>query len=135
MTTSVEIQVQADVAARMRDGVVLRADVYRPADSGTYPVLLTRTPYDKTFEPSAIESARALAEHGYIAVVQDVRGRWASEGAYRPLDDDIDDGFDSVLWAAALDGSSGAVGMFGSRSKSDRTCSATRRPRWCATWR
>ncbi|HZU76581.1 MAG TPA: CocE/NonD family hydrolase, partial [Dehalococcoidia bacterium] len=112
MTTSADIQVQTDVPARMRDGVILRADVYRPAEPGAYPVLLTRTPYDKA-SPADADTARALALHGYIAVVQDVRGRFASEGTYRVLDDDSDDGCDAILRATGLEGASGVVGMFG----------------------
>ncbi len=110
---SSEVVVQSDVPARMRDGTVLRADVYRPVRGGPYPVLLLRTPYGKTAMARTAESGRALAEAGYIVVVQDVRGRFSSEGQFRPYFNDIADGYDSVLWAAGLEGSTGAVGMFG----------------------
>ena len=110
---SSEVVVQSDVPARMRDGIVLRADVYRPAQGGPYPVLLTRTPYGKTAMALIAEGGRALAGAGYVAVVQDVRGRFASEGRFRPYFNDIADGYDSVIWAAGLQGSTGAVGLFG----------------------
>jgi putative CocE/NonD family hydrolase len=113
MVTAAEITIQTDVPARMRDGTILGADVYRPAGTGTYPVLLTRTPYGKAAMPMMVDSNRALAARGYIVVAQDVRGRFASEGQYRVNQDDIADGYDSVTWAAALEGSTGAVGMFG----------------------
>jgi uncharacterized protein len=113
MVTKANVEVQTDVPARMRDGVILRADIYRPAGPGPHPVLLTRTPYGKTAMPMLAESARALAQHGFIVAVQDVRGRFASEGAFQVYRDDMADGFDAVAWAAGVDGSSGAVGMFG----------------------
>ncbi len=113
MVTATEVRIEKDVPARMRDGVTLRADVYRPAGSGPFPVLLTRTPYGKAGLPLTVESNRALAARGYIVVAQDVRGRFASEGEYRVNQDDIDDGYDAVAWAAGLEGSTGDVGMFG----------------------
>src|SRR5690606_21946897 len=75
------IQEQQDLDCRMRDGTVLRADVFRPAGPGRYPVLLCRTPYDKR-HPRYLAIAKALAQHGYVAVVQDIRGRHASEGRW-----------------------------------------------------
>ena len=113
MVTDTQVKIQSDVPARMRDGVILRADIYRPAGAGPYPVLLTRTPYGKAALPMTVDSNRALAAQGYIVVAQDVRGRFASEGEFRVNRDDIVDGYDSVVWAAGLEGSTGAVGMFG----------------------
>ncbi len=98
----------------MRDGTILRADVYRPEAPGEYPVLLCRTPYDKTDQGVGQE----LARRGYIAVAQDVRGRYASAGEFRPgfyradTYDDVD-GYDTVEWAARLPGSTGKVGTYG----------------------
>ena len=113
MVSTAAVQVQTGVPARMRDGVVLRADVYRPDGPGPFPVLVTRTPYGKAGMPLMVEANRALAATGYIVVAQDVRGRMASEGEFRVYRDDIADGYDTVAWAAGLEGSSGAVGMFG----------------------
>jgi uncharacterized protein len=113
MVVETPIAVEQDVAMPMRDGVVLRADVYRPAGAESLPVLLTRTPYGKAASPQTVASNRALAAQGYIVVAQDVRGRFASEGAFRVNHDDIADGYDSVLWCAGLTGATGDVGMFG----------------------
>jgi putative CocE/NonD family hydrolase len=108
---------EVNVAATMRDGIVLRADVYHPPQDGRYPVLLCRTPYDKTRE-GYVEAGQRMAERGYTVVVQDVRGRHASEGEFRPglysaEHDDAEDGYDAVEWAAQLPSSTGAVGTFG----------------------
>src|SRR5262249_48660259 len=106
------VQVERDVPVRMRDGVVLRADVYRPAEGGPYPVLVERTPYNKKgLNPASRVKA------GYIVVCQDARGRYASDGTFesflRPQTHDAEDGYDTVEWAAKLPGSSGKVGTFG----------------------
>ncbi|MBV9592713.1 MAG: CocE/NonD family hydrolase [Actinobacteria bacterium] len=114
MTDVAQVLVQDDVEATMRDGVALRADVYRPAEPGPYPVLLARTAYGKE-QPmdNSVDTNMALAAHGYIVVAQDVRGRFASEGEFNVPDRDIEDGYDTVMWAAALADSTGKVGMFG----------------------
>ncbi len=98
----------------MRDGTVLRADVYSPANPGPFPVLLMRLPYDKDVGQT-ITYMHPLwyARRGYIVVVQDVRGRYASEGEWSPFVHEEHDGYDTVEWAARLPGSSGRVGMYG----------------------
>src|SRR4051812_46180140 len=73
-----EIQVERDVPVRMRDGVVLRANVFRPAGGGPYPVLVLRTPYGK----QGVKSFEAFVKAGYVVVCQDARGRYASEGTF-----------------------------------------------------
>src|SRR6266852_3318174 len=75
-----EVTVQRNVAAKMRDGVTLRADVYRPKAEGKYPVLLVRTPYDKRNETNFGLKAAA---RGYVVIAQDVRGRFESEGEWK----------------------------------------------------
>ena len=105
----VQVIVDRNVEARMRDGVVLRADVYRPDAAGKFPVLLQRTPYSKA---SGADAARALAARGYAVIVQDSRGRYMSDGSARPHDE-ADDGHDAVEWAATLPYASGKVGMYG----------------------
>jgi uncharacterized protein len=94
----------------MRDGMVLRADIYRPVEDGHFPVLLQRTPYDK--RNGAAFGNRAAAA-GYVVVIQDVRGRYTSEGEWYPFRSESQDGYDTVEWAAALPYSNGKVGMFG----------------------
>lgn len=106
-----EIIFSRDQETRMRDGVVLRSDVYRPKAEGEFPVLLLRTPYDKQDER---DEGFFLAQHGYVVILQDVRGRYESDGEWYPFIHEADDGYDSVEWAAALPYSNGKVGMFGS---------------------
>jgi uncharacterized protein len=108
---------QQDVPSRMRDGTVLRADVYRPTTSGQVPVILMRTQYGKTdaqVQPSRYQTPDWFASHCYLVVVQDTRGQGNSGGTFTEFAHDQDDGYDSVEWAAALPGSSGKVGMYGS---------------------
>jgi uncharacterized protein len=101
---------ERSVPVKMRDGVTLRADVYRPKAEGKFPVLLTRTPYDKNNE---FNFGLEGAARGYIVVVQDVRGRYTSDGEWYTFKHESDDGYDSIEWAAALPYSDGRVGMFG----------------------
>ena len=105
-----EIVVERNVAAKMRDGVTLRADVYRPKAEGKYPVLLVRTPYDKRNETNFGLKAAA---RGYVVIAQDVRGRFESEGEWYVFKNESQDGYDTVEWAAALPYANGKVGMFG----------------------
>ena len=88
----------------------LSADVYRPVSDEKFPVLLERTPYNRTGEAA---TANELASHGYIVVLQDTRGRFESGGEFYPFRDESSDGYDTVEWAAQLDRSNGKVGMFG----------------------
>jgi putative CocE/NonD family hydrolase len=105
---------QVDVPAKMRDGVSLLADVYRPTEAGNYPVILMRLPYDKsTAQTYVYASPEFYASYCYIVVIQDVRGQYASQGTFYAFRDEMNDGYDSVEWAAALPGSSGKVGMYG----------------------
>jgi putative CocE/NonD family hydrolase len=109
-----QLTVEFDVPATMRDGTVLRANIFRPAEGGPFPVALCRTPYGKDFASvQAFLDAPRLARAGYIVVIQDVRGRATSDGAFSPFAHEYDDGYDTVEWAARLPGSSSAVGMFG----------------------
>jgi uncharacterized protein len=115
MTT---IIVERDVPARMRDGVLLYADVYRPGEPGRYPVLLCRTPYGREVSPLLVAILNPLMalHEGYVVIIQDTRGRGASEGQFAylaQLPQEGPDGYDTVEWAAALPYASGAVGMFG----------------------
>jgi putative CocE/NonD family hydrolase len=104
------VTVEHGVTATMRDGTILHADVYRPKADGTFPVLLERTPYDKN--GSSAFGTKAAAR-GFVVVVQDVRGRYTSEGEWYPFKNESNDGFDTVEWAATLPYSNGKVGMFG----------------------
>jgi putative CocE/NonD family hydrolase len=108
------VQKEINVAATMRDGTVLYADVYRPVESGSYPVLLMRLPYDKSAAQSGVYGPPSgYAARCYIVVIQDLRGLYTSEGTFYPFRDELDDGYDSVEWAAGLPQSNGKVGMYG----------------------
>jgi putative CocE/NonD family hydrolase len=99
-----------NVAMKTRDGVTLKADIYRPAGEGPFPVLLQRTPYNKD---GAFDFALKAVVRGFMVVVQDVRGRYTSDGEWYTFKHEMDDGYDTVEWAAALPHSNGKVGMFG----------------------
>ncbi|MGA8409696.1 MAG: CocE/NonD family hydrolase [Candidatus Acidiferrales bacterium] len=105
-----QVTVERNVPATMRDRAILRADVYRPKAEGKFPVLLTRTPYDKQWQ---VEFALKAVPRGYVVIAQDTRGRFESEGEWYPFKHESQDGYDTVEWAAALPYSNGKVGMFG----------------------
>jgi putative CocE/NonD family hydrolase len=115
MRQTVRMVVERDLAVSMRDGTILYADCYRPAEEGRYPVLLQRTPYDKEITTLALmqtDTFRAV-RRGYAVVIQDVRGRYRSEGTFNPFHQEIPDGYDTVEWCAAQPWADGNVGMFG----------------------
>jgi predicted acyl esterase len=102
-----------DIAVPMRDGTVLRADVHRPRTGGPFPVLVYRTPYGKADVVRDYTTVQRAVARGYAVVVQDVRGRYHSQGTFEPYRQEGPDGYDTIEWAAAQPWSSGAVGMFG----------------------
>jgi hypothetical protein len=106
----------------MRDGTVLAANVYLPAGTGPWPVILQRTPYLKDPDPTRVPpqmltgltaSINRYTAGGYAFVVQDVRGKGHSKGFYSAFNDDIPDGYDTVEWAAKQPWSNGKVGITG----------------------
>jgi putative CocE/NonD family hydrolase len=110
---SPSFNVTKDVAVPMRDDVVLRADIVLPSATGRFPTLVYRTPYGKQFalkEGSTFEKAVA---RGYAIVIQDVRGRYASDGDFSPYQNEGRDGYDTIEWAARQPWSDGNVGTFG----------------------
>ena len=97
-----------------RDGVQLDADVYYPDAAGEFPVLLMRQPYGRAIASTVVYAHPIwYAAHGYIVVIQDVRGRGSSEGEFDLFAHEIEDGYDTIQWAAGLPGSDGQVGMYG----------------------
>src|ERR1017187_8939770 len=102
--------IERGIAVKMRDGVTLRADVYRPKADGKFPVILTRTPYDKT---GNLGTCMRVAAAGYVCVAQDVRGRFTSEGEWYPFKHESEDGYDTIEWLAHQPWSTGVVGMWG----------------------
>jgi putative CocE/NonD family hydrolase len=109
---------QQDVMVAARDGVLLATDIYRPGAGNVpaperLPVLLHRTPYDKS-DPAAVSIAETLAKHGYVVLVQDTRGRHHSQGVFEKYYAyDAYDGYDTIEWAASQPFSDGKVGMYG----------------------
>src|SRR5579884_4288133 len=109
-----ECIVEYDVPATMRDGVVLRANIYRPVGEGKWPVLLSRIPYGKNLPlaTSLFDPSQAACK-GYVIIIQHTRGRYASEGEWQPYRYDALDGGDTICWAASIPNRDGTVGMFG----------------------
>ena len=105
-----EVVVEKAVPAVMRDQVSLKADIYRPRAEGKFPVLLERTPYDKS---GGFKFGMQAAARGYVVIIQDVRGRYTSPGEWYTFKHEGADGYDTVEWAAALPYADGRVGMFG----------------------
>ncbi len=107
--------VEHNVPVPMRDGIVLRADVYRPNTGGKFPTLVYRTPYGKDglLEGGGEPTVSRAPREGYALVVQDVRGRYHSEGEFLPYHQEGVDGYDTIEWAAAQSWSNGRVGTFG----------------------
>ncbi|MDE2663458.1 MAG: CocE/NonD family hydrolase [Gemmatimonadota bacterium] len=112
------LQVETDLMVEMRDGIRLATDVYRPSREyepveGPFPVLLHRTPYDKTSR-GLVDQARWFATHGYVVVLQDTRGLYASEGTFQKYHEfDAPDGYDTIEWITGLDYAEPSVGMWG----------------------
>jgi putative CocE/NonD family hydrolase len=108
------VVVDRDVMIPVRDGVRLAADIYRPKGPGKFPVVVTRTPYGKRNPDHLYDFAgRLFASQGYAFVVQDVRGKFASEGDYYPYVNEAKDGHDTFDWAGQQEWSTGKVGTYG----------------------
>jgi putative CocE/NonD family hydrolase len=125
MTATHDVVVSLDVMVKMRDGVRLATDIYRPALAdgapapGRFPVLLTRTSYDKSNPVMQVEPVgKFFARRGYVVAIQDLRGRGNSEGTgdyhHRANVREGLDGADTIAWLAAQPWSNGRVGMVGS---------------------
>ncbi len=106
-----DVEVRENVMVPMRDGVKLATDLYLPAKlDGRLPVILTRSPYNKT---GSKKQGEYFAHHGYVFVAQDTRGRFGSEGIWHMMTDDGRDGVDCAAWIAAQPWSDGKIGMLG----------------------
>jgi putative CocE/NonD family hydrolase len=109
------VLVDRNVPIPMRDGVLLKADVYRPDIQTRVPAIVSRLPYNKDvllMQSFAIHAIRA-AEAGFAVVYQDTRGRFESEGEFYPFVYEGQDGYDTVEWVAAQPWCNGGVGMTG----------------------
>jgi uncharacterized protein len=99
----------------MRDGVRLATNVYRPIENGKvvegkFPVILERTPYGKDND---VYYANHWVKQGYVVILQDVRGRFNSEGTWRFFRDDINDGYDTAQWIGSQPWANCAIGTVG----------------------
>jgi uncharacterized protein len=110
-TTSVAFQKSLHVRVPMRDGVHLDTNIFHPSAAGRYPTVLVRTPYGKG--PDLPAGYSSFLDHGYAVVLQDVRGRYASEGKFDALRQEGPDGYDTLNWIAEQPWSNGRVGMIG----------------------
>ena len=108
-----KVVTETNVPMKTRDGVTLFADVARPDAPGRFPVLLSRTPYGKTGMDDPNGPHHLFARYGYVAIMQDCRGRFESEGEYDTIFQEAEDGYDAVEWAARLPWSNGRVGTTG----------------------
>src|SRR6202045_2355868 len=97
----------------MRDGIALRADIWRPSSDGRFPVLVYRTPYGRKSAEKEYTTFDRAVERGYAVLIQDVRGRYDSGGEFRPYENEGHDGFDTIEWAARQSWSNGDIGSFG----------------------
>ena len=107
------VKVERGVEVKMRDGVILRGDIFRPDAEGRFPVLLQRTPYRRATWGYDVDFAQRAASRGYVVFLQDVRGRYTSDGEWYPFLHESEDGYDTIEWIAAQPYSNGKVGMFG----------------------
>ncbi|HVM74980.1 MAG TPA: CocE/NonD family hydrolase [Candidatus Saccharimonadales bacterium] len=111
---SYAVKIERNVEVKMRDGVILRGDIFRPDAGGKFPVLLQRTPYRRSVPWGYdVDFAQRAASRGYVVFLQDVRGRYASDGDWYPFIHESEDGYDTIEWIAAQPYSNGKVGMFG----------------------
>jgi putative CocE/NonD family hydrolase len=114
-----EVQIEHNIPVPMRDGVILRADVYRPKAEGKFPVLIERTQaWRGEGGPHQCNvTGKSIAPKGYVYVAQDVRGAFESQGQFHFGRNDgwdtIRDGYDTIEWAAEQTWSNGHVGTLG----------------------
>lgn len=107
------VVIDYNIMVPMRDGVRLATDVFRPAKPGRYPVILMRDIYDNGSDETSTNEGRRWAARGYVFIHQDVRGRYDSEGSLDLYASEIEDGYDTQIWAGAQPWSSGKIGMIG----------------------
>jgi putative CocE/NonD family hydrolase len=106
-----EIVKYLSVKVPMQDGVRLAANIFLPSESGRFPAILVRTPYNKGADLAP--HFRSIVEHGYALVVEDARGRYESEGIFDPFGQEPKDGNDTLNWIARQPWSDGKIGMLG----------------------
>jgi uncharacterized protein len=97
-----------------RDGIKLISRIWQPAGEGPWPVLLMRQPYGRAIASTVTYAHPSwYAAHGFLVVVQDVRGQGASQGTFQGFEQELSDGADTIRWVRKLAGSNGRVGCYG----------------------
>ncbi len=131
VTSSQRVRVASGIMVEMRDGIRLSTDLYFPAGAkGKLPVILWRSIYDKKGAYDREPGLKELVAHGYVAAIQDTRGRGESEGEFTPSVGDRNDGYDTVAWLVRQPWSNGKVGSAGCSSlgESQLLLAAARHP-------
>jgi hypothetical protein len=106
--------IEKNAMVSMRDGVRLATDLYRPEGAGEkLPVVLIRTPYNKSGPYYVTQPAQFFAGQGYLVAAQDIRGKFESEGEFAVQMEDAEDGYDTIDWIARRPWSNGKVGTYG----------------------
>ena len=115
MAEPYSVKFDPNVPLMLRDGTITYVDIFRPDAAGKFPGLLQRTPYDKSSAGSRTGTIDAVhaASRGYAVAIQDIRGRYSSDGAFYTFVNEIEDGYDSVEWLASQSWCTGKVGMYG----------------------
>lgn len=123
-----DIRIMRHQSVPMSDGITLYADIYLPQESGKYPTIVTRTPYGVQRD-GMHETMIKFAQRGYAVVLQDIRGRYESEGKWEPFRDEAQDGYETIEWAAMQPFSNGKVGtQGGSYLGHNQWAAASRKP-------
>src|SRR5882672_9024375 len=124
-TSVIDMRVERDIMVRARDGIHLATDLYLPLGDGPVPVIIERTPYDKSAPSrseitagngaprSRAEVAAYFVRHGYAVAYQDCRGRYRSEGGFTKYLSDAEDGYDTLAWLVAQPWCNGRIGTMG----------------------
>ena len=128
-----QCRIMRNVGVPMRDGVRLATTVIHPVKQGRYPVILLRTPYFRLFRATRDHWAQGVffAQHGYVSVLQDTRGRYDSEGQFYPYTTEAQDGYDAIEWVGHQPWCNGKIGMIGaSYEAGTQFLAATAGPRY-----